>query len=305
MSKIDIYQQLTDRIIEKLKEGTIPWKKPWKSLAVAMPQNFLTKHKYRGANFWNLLFEDRVTPYWLTFKQIKQLGGKVKKGQKGMPLIFWKMIVGEKDGKEYSYPIAKRYYVWNLEQTDIMNPIEQMSIETYADRDEVDITNIELFIKTIKDKVAPYEHSMVEQAYYNPNTDSIMMPDKKRFDFAEPYYATLFHEMGHSTGHKSRLNRTNFSYPKGSPEYAREELVAELVSCFLCETVWIVNDTIDNAASYINSWIKVLQNDNRIIYDAMKDAFKVLEYLKLVESDQESPPVTIHENDQEQADRRQ
>jgi antirestriction protein ArdC len=303
MSKISIYKQLTDRVIAKLKQGEIPWKREWKSLSIGMPKNFLSKRAYSGVNFWNLLFENRATPYWLTFKQVKQLGGKVNKGEKSTPVVFWKMIIKVDGDEQIKYPIAKKYNLFNLEQTNLTNPFETEMQEILEGREFADITNIELFIEQIQPKVAPYTHSLIENAYYRPSTDTVMMPDKRRFEYEEAYYATLFHEFGHSTGHTSRLNRDGIMgrHPKGSPEYAREELVAELVSCFLCETVSIVNGTIDNASAYIQHWLGVLQKDERIVYDAMRDAFKVLEYLNLIEHEENNLETVHAESGSEEA----
>ena len=125
--KIDLYQQLTDKIVAKLEQGEIPWKKPWKSVQFGYPQNFISKKVYRGCNFFLTMFEDRQTPYWLTYKQAKDLGGQVRKGEYGIPIIYFNMIEKEDDnGKSYTIPIVKKSTVFNIEQCDgIENPFAE------------------------------------------------------------------------------------------------------------------------------------------------------------------------------------
>lgn len=286
--KVDVYQQLTDKIISKLEEGEIPWKKPWKSIQFGYPQNFISKKVYKGANFFEALFEDRATPYWLTYKQAKELGGNVKKGEHGIPIIYFQFIEKkDANGNDVKFPMVKKSTVFNLEQIEgIENPFAE-KIRKFEEEDLVEfnpIENCEELLSTFVDKVAPYSHDNGQKAFYRPGADTITMPNQNYFRKSEGYYCTLFHEMAHSTGHSDRLDRDGIigHHKKGSKGYAREELVAELTSAFLCSKAGIENEVVDNNAAYIQSWLGVLKNDKMVVYDAMKDAFKAIEYLGIL-----------------------
>jgi antirestriction protein ArdC len=287
-NKVDIYQQLTDKIISKLEQGNIPWQKPWKSIQFGLPQNFISKKVYRGCNFFEALFEDRATPYWLTYKQAKELGGNVKKGETGIPIIYFQLIEREQSNGDISrFPMVKKSTVFNLEQIEgIVNPFAEEK-KKFEEENLIDFNPIESceeLLSTFIDKVAPYSHDSGQRAFYRPGIDAIVMPEKEYFHKPEGYYSTLFHEMAHSTGHTTRLDRDGIigHHQKGSKGYAREELVAELTSAFLCSKAGIENDVIENNAAYIQNWLGALKNDKMIVYDAMKDAFKAIEYLGIL-----------------------
>ena len=286
--KIDVYQQLTDKIVSKLEQGEIPWKKPWKSIQFGYPQNFISKKVYKGCNFFEALFEDRATPYWLTYKQAKELGGQVKRGEQGIPIIYFNLLKKEDDtGMEYTIPLVKKSTVFNLEQIEgIENPFAEEK-KKFEEENLIDFNPIESceeLLTTFVDKVAPYKHDDGQRAFYRPGADTIIMPNQNFFHKPEGYYGTLFHEMAHSTGHTDRLDRDGIigHHKKGSKGYAREELVAELTSAFLCSKAGIINETVDNNAAYIDNWLGALKNDKMIVYDAMKDAFKAIEYLGIL-----------------------
>lgn len=286
MSKTDIYQQITDRIVSKLEQGVIPWKKPFTTLNKSYPKNFVSKKVYNGANFFLTLLEGRNTPYWLTYNQAKQLGGNVKKGESGIPIVYFQFIEKTNDkGELYSYPIVKHSTVFNLEQVEgIVNPFEAEMENLIVKSTFNKIEECERLIEMFNVKVPPVKHSLMENAYYSPMQDFICMPLKERFKEEQFYYSTLFHEIAHSTGHESRLARQGIVKPnkKGSPEYAREELVAELSASFICAEAGIVKETEENTTAYIQSWLNALKNDNKIVYDAMRDSFKVLEHLQIL-----------------------
>lgn len=285
-AKIDPYQQITDKIVAKLEQGEIPWKKPWKSMQYGAPMNMISGKAYRGTNFFMAVMEDRESPYWLTYKQATQLGGKVKKGERGLPIIYFTILEKEQaDGKIKKIPMVRKSTVFNIEQCEgIENPtkdeIEKFKAETFTEFEAIE--SCEYLLSTFVDKVAPYEHTSHPKAYYIPSSDTINMPEKERFTSSAGYYATLFHEIGHSTGHKDRLDRDmtgNF----GTKAYAREELVAELTSAFLCTKAGIVNDTVENNTAYIQGWLTYLKNDKMLVYDAMKEAYKAIEYMGILE----------------------
>jgi antirestriction protein ArdC len=287
-AKIDVYQQLTDKIVNKLEQGEIPWKKPWKSIQFGYPQNFITKKIYKGCNFFEALLEDRATPYWLSYKQAKELGGQVRKGEHGIPIIYFQFIEKKDDnGNDVKYPMVRKSTVFNLEQIDgIVNPFaeEKKKFEEENLTEFNPIESCEELLATFADKVADYDNINSQRAFYRRSTDNITMPMKSYFHKPEGYYGVLFHEMAHSTGHTDRLDRDgiNGCHKKGSKGYAREELVAELTSAFLCSKAGIEIETLENNVAYIQSWLGALKNDKMIVYDAMKDAFKAIEYLGIL-----------------------
>ena len=285
-TKIDVYQMLTDKIISKLEQGEIPWKKPWKSVQFGYPKNMISKKIYKGANFFNTLLEDRETPLWVTFKQAQQLGGKVKKGENGTSIVYFQFLDKiDDDGKSYVIPLVKRSTVFNLEQCEgIENPFQEKIDSLNRPSAFNNIESCEELVKSFMDKVPTIENHHDGRAYYMPSADIISMPKKIRFHSEQGYYATLFHEMAHSTGHQDRLARPGIidRVEKGSQKYAKEELVAELTSAFLCSKAGIENDVIDNNAAYIQNWLGALKNDKMLVYDAMKEAFKAIEYLGIL-----------------------
>jgi len=284
--KSDPYQILTDKIISKLEQGEIPWKKPWKTLNLGYPKNMISDKVYQGVNFFNILFEDRETPVWVTFKQAKDLGGNVKKGENGIPVVYYNFIE-RLNGKEEieKIPFLKRSTVFNIEQCEgIENPYQEQIDTIKKPTVFNNIDNCEKLINSFIDKVAPFEHTNHQKAYYLPSMDSINMPEKDRFYSSENYYSTLFHEMAHSTGHNSRLNRVGIvkQAEKGSSRYAKEELIAELTSAFICNKAGIGEQVIENSTAYIQSWLGALRNDKKLVFNAMKEAYKVIEYLGIL-----------------------
>lgn len=287
-TKLDPYEKLTNKIIEKLEQGEIPWKKPWKSIQFGYPQNFISKKVYRGCNFFMTMFEERETPYWLTYKQAKDLGGQVKHGEHGVPIMYFQFIEKEdENGNIKSYPMIRKSTIFNIEQCEgIENPFEEERQRFQKENltDFNPIKSCEELLSSFEDKVAPYSFGDGQKAYYRPGADWITMPVKERFHRPEGYYATLFHEMAHSTGHSNRLDRDGIigHHQFGSKGYAREELVAELTSAFLCSKAGIENEVVDNNAAYIQNWLSALKNDKKIVYDAMRDSFKAIEYLGIL-----------------------
>jgi len=282
--KFDIYQELTDKIVGKLEKGEVPWVKAMNKATFGYPQNFLTKNIYKSSNFFMTLFEDRETPYWLTYKQAKDLGGNVRKGERGVRISYFQMMEKEVEGKIEKYPMVRYSTVFNLEQCEgIENPfqeqIDNMKLENFNT-----IETCEDLVTYIKDKVAPVGIEEGTKAFYTPAYDRITMADRLRYVSEPFYYRTLFHEMAHSTGHAKRLNRIGITSPHefGSQRYAREELVAELTSAFLCSKAGIIDETFDKSTSYINNWLGALKKDKMLVYDAMKESFKAIEYLGIL-----------------------
>ncbi len=280
----DIYQLITDRIIEKLEQGVIPWKKPW--TAGGAPQNLISKKEYRGINIFLLDCAGYSFPYFLTYKQAQDRGGNVRKGEKGFPVVFWKMVQkkkspddpgprpGEVSTKEDTFPVLRYYTVFNVEQCD--------GIEYPADWERRPLNPIpeaERIIQGMPNR--PEIKHEQQRACYSPWFDYVNMPDKDSFVSDEAYYQVLFHELTHSTGHESRLKREGITDPTffGSHAYSREELIAEMSATMLCGTCGIENSTIDNSAAYIQSWLGRLRNDKKLLVHAAGQAQKAADFI--------------------------
>jgi antirestriction protein ArdC len=263
--KFNPYQAITDRIIAALKQGDIPWRKPWKNAGT--PMNLVSKRPYRGINVFILGAMPYESPYWLTFNQCKQLGGHVLKGEKATAVVFWKTgtYEAEDDAGETETRrsfLMRLYYVFNVEQTNLANAAKEMQKE-----DPREIVSCEDVLKAYIGR-PDIKHGVNSQACYHPLTDIVEMPLKKSFDTTEHYYAVLFHELVHSTGHEKRLNR-EVKNGFGSEKYAKEELVAEMGSAFLCGLTGIDKPALqENTVAYIQSWIKALQNDPKMVVQA-------------------------------------
>jgi antirestriction protein ArdC len=291
---MNVYEIVTNRIIESLQGGIIPWQKPWKAGA-RHPKNLLTKKAYRGINVLLLWPGQFASPYWVTFRQALALGGGVHKGQKGTPIVFWKVGKREEepDGPEAetSLSFILRYYtVFNVEQCD---GLTVPAVEgTAAQIDPIE--HCEQLISDWSGKPTMTPNNPDEyRAYYRPHTDSVHMPLRNRFIDAPHYYATLFHELVHSTGHEKRLNRTNFIGSFGDHNYSKEELVAETGSAFLCAIAGISNEHIEqNTTAYIQSWIRMLKSDSKMIVQAAAQAQKAADMILMIPSDCESAEET-------------
>jgi len=273
-----VYEIITKAILEKLEEGSIPWHKPW-SGQESMPKNLITKKEYQGINAFLLGCQGYTSPFWLTFKQCKDLGGTVNKGAKATPVIYWNWIELDSDGEtEEKVPFLRYYSVFNVEQCEGIpqDKLPQAAITVNAiDR----ITVCEEIINSMTDRPA-ITHNRQAALYY-VDKDIINMPLFASFETAETYYATLFHEIIHSTGHEKRLARPGITdlSPFGTPSYSREELIAEMGAAFLCGFAGIENVTLDNSAAYIQGWLKKLRNDKKLVIVAAAQAQKAANYI--------------------------
>lgn len=261
---------VTKQIIEKLEQGTIPWQKPFLNSSAV---NWKTQKEYRGIN--TLLLN---AGEYATFNQIKEAGGKVKKGEKSSIVVFWKMLeVKNKDtGMEEQIPMLRYYRVFKVgEQTEDIKP--KRKTETFSHNT---IESAEAIIKNFKDK--PKITFANNAAYYQPDLDFVNVPPKTSFPKIHDYYSVLFHELVHSTGHEKRLNREGIAkFDKfGSKQYSREELIAEIGASMLCGVAGIEDRTIDNSASYIKSWLSALNNDSTLIIKASQQAQKASDFMQ-------------------------
>jgi antirestriction protein ArdC len=268
------YDRITERIIELLEQGTVPWHKPWKA-KTAWPRNLLTKKPYRGVNVFLLVSMSYESPFWLTFHQAQELGGSIRKGEKACPVVFWKRLEIEdaKTGEAQRIPLLRIYHVFNTAQCEGLKALPA------ADDLAVSVTKPAEIMAHMPHPPA-LKHGM-SRAYYSPAQDEVGLPHRERFETETGYYATLFHELVHSTGHKSRLHRATLveNTGFGSDPYSREEFIAELGSAFLCGYAEIVDRTIDNSAAYLESWLKQLKNDRTLIVQAAAQAQKAADYI--------------------------
>jgi len=270
----DVYAIVTNRIIEQLEKGVIPWRKPWKGNPA---MNYITRKPYRGVN-------PMLLPYggeYLTFLQAKELGGHVKKGEKGNMVVFFKPLEVDdtKTGDKKTITLLKYSTVFHLSQIegiqsklpptildDTIKPIEtaQKVIAGYIARSGVQITTV----------------IGNDEAYYSPSADTITLPAIGQFNNANDFYSVYFHEAAHSTGHVSRLNRDIGTSSFGTQKYSREELVAEIAAAMLMNEVGIeIPQTIENSASYIKSWLSKLRDDNKMILTAGSAAQKAADLI--------------------------
>ena len=282
--KADAFQVITDRIIGLLETGTIPWQKPWQGGA-GMPKNLISRKEYRGINTFLLHAMMYENPYWLTFNQAKGLGGHVKQGEKACPVVFWKWLDVEDSGSptgKKRVPFLRYYSVFNLAQCEGI-PIDKLPVIDGGKREHTPIAAAEQIVAAMPKR--PAIENTWQRAFYSPGKDFVGMPAPETFRSAEDYYSVLFHELTHSTGHESRLNRKGVSgtngewSPFGSQSYSQEELVAEMGAAFLCGQVGIVERTIDNSAAYIKSWLERLKDDRKLVIYAAAQAQKAADFI--------------------------
>lgn len=254
-----------------LETGTCPWHRPWNKLTT-YPQNYVSRRSYNGLNFLILTMEGRELPFYLTYKQAHDLGGTVKKGERGMPIVYWQILKSktqtDQDGNPKKVPLLRYYTVFNASQID---GIDFPTVPSRTGTEFNPITAAEAVVSNWRH--APTIEHGFNSARYCPATDTIQMPSPGSFDTPAHYYATLFHEIGHATGHTSRLSR-KIDNRFGSPDYSREELVAEMTSAFLCAHCGIDNSTTEQTTAYLASWIKALKGDPRLVVTAASAAQK-------------------------------
>ena len=244
------YREITNEIIQKLSQGTIPWHQAWKS---GLPANAVTHKAYRGVNIWLLATYQYQSNLWLTYNQARLLGGFVKRGEHGRQIVFWKLLEREDEETEEieTIPMLRTYTVFNLEQTTIES--ETRVVEP---------------ILSAQGIVDGYQGPAMEPGHpaYLPTTDTVTMPSITAFDTADEYYSTLFHELSHSTGHPSRLNRP-LSTGFRTDSYAEEEVIAEMSASYLCAMAGtqVYVRTMENSAAYIQHWIKRFQDNDRLV----------------------------------------
>jgi len=288
----DLYQEITDKIIAEMEQGRLPWVQPWNSshaaCAVGLPVNASTQRHYSGINIlilWGAVFDREFTSQcWLTFKQAKALGGTVRKGEHGQIVCYADRFTPQSereqarvDGREaQAIPFLKRYRVFNMDQCDGLPDDIMASPQPLPEREIIPRAE-----KLAKASGADIRHGG-DRAFYSPLLDYIQLPPQPAFTDQINFYRSLFHELSHQVGHPSRLNRDQTG-SFGSKAYAREELIAEMGSAFICAALNIVPTV--RHADYLANWLSVLKEDKRAIFRAASQAGKVAEYLFTLEQD--------------------
>lgn len=273
--KTDIYQTVTDSIIEALEIGVKPWVCPWvrQGQVSGLPSNLTTGNAYNGINIMLLWCSAAKQGFndsrWLTYKQAQELGAQVRRGEQGTAAIYYKTLEKENDqGDIDRIPMIKSFTVFNVNQIDGLNlDVEPLSETTFDP-----LPNVEALIQRSGAKI----NEQGAQAFYNPSIDEIWLPERQRFVEAAGFYATGLHELVHWTGAKHRLNRDKGG-KFGSEGYAFEELIAELGSAFLIADLGVIGEIQHD--SYIASWLEALKNDKRYIFKAASAASKAHRFL--------------------------
>ena len=262
---------VTDIIIKKLEKGVIPWFKPWQG---GESINYVTRKPYKGIN--RLLLDGGE---YLTFNQIQERGGKIKKGAKAEKVVFYKELTYKEtteEGEEtITNPKLLRYYnVFSL--TDVEGIESKTKL---CENKNYEIERCEKLIKEYTKRTGiVFSQQESTRAYYSAAEDKIVVPKLEQFKSSESYYATAFHEITHSTGHSSRLNRLE-STEFGSTKYGKEELTAEIGSAGICNIMGIDQSVIDNSAAYISSWIKAIKGNPNMILAAAAKAQQAIDYI--------------------------
>ena len=291
-------ERVAGELIEQIKAGVAPWQKPWKPGESFTPENLATRRPYRGGNSLYLMSRAIGRGYgdhrWGTYRQIEAAGGQVRKGERGTPVLFFtdqgrspaKDEAGkplkDKDGKQLyqkyqrSHPVVRQYTVFNAEQADGL-PLPPRTVQAPSEWNthrEAD--------RLIRASGVDVSHVAGDRAYYNLDTDQVVLPEREQFPTATAYYQTAMHELGHATGHPARMNRESLqegiTQGFGSPEYAREELRAEVSAMMTGEQMGVGHDP-KRGASYVEHWVKVLEEDPREIHRAAGEAQHMSDYL--------------------------
>lgn len=276
--KKSVYEMITERIIEQLEKGIIPWQKPWTGTHSGA-YNRISNKPYSLLNQMILKHGGE----YATFKQWSDLGGKIRKGEKSEVVTFWKIQPYEEENENgekviKQIPLLRYYNVFHISQVDGVEPKEQLKISDLEPIEEAE---------NIKNEYMNREHlkifeKVTNRAFYTPTFDFIEVPCREQYQNIEEFYSTLFHEMIHSTGHKSRLNRSDMQgiVRHGSEKYSKEELTAELGSATLINMLGIETEkSFRNSSAYIQNWLQVLKNDNKFIVSASSKAEKAVKYI--------------------------
>ena len=284
---MDIYAMVTDKIINLLESGMVPWRRPWTSTGV--PRNLVSKKPYRGVNMFLLSASKYVSPFWLTMRQANELGGHIRKGEESTAIVFWKIEDAKRSAEDLANEeteekktrrrfLLRFYRVWNLEQCELPQSVldKLPKMETHQH------DPIEAVEKIIAGMPNPPEIVRGgSKAFYSPIIDRITLPPRELFISAEEEAATTTHELVHFSGGEKRLAREGIceAAPFGSPVYSKEELVAEMGAAFLCAEAGISNAVLANQAAYVAGWLKKLRDDRKLLIHAAAQAQHAVDYI--------------------------
>lgn len=285
-NSFDLYEKITNDMIESIEsEKTLPWQKPWNG---GGPRNAISNKPYRGINTFILSLKKYTSPFWLTMDQANKLGGRIKKGEKATYITFWKFLkfdngVDESgNAKSKNIPMLRYFLVFNVEQCEKLKLPKHCELKTL---DFNPIAECEKIVDSYKDApeiVSEYGN----RACYIPMVDKINMPSKESFNTVEGYYATLFHEMGHSARVEKRLDQEKasggrgFSHRFGDEDYSFEELCAEFTASYLCGISNISHVVANNSAAYLQGWLEVFKKDKKMLIKAAGLAQKRADYIQ-------------------------
>jgi antirestriction protein ArdC len=272
-----VYSIVTEQVIKLMESGTVPWRRPWQT---APPCNLISQKEYRGINTFLLAASGMPSKYWLTYAQAAKLGGRVKAGEHGSMVVFWNVgeeEINPKTGKLSKSFLLRYYRVFNLSQTEGIS--NKLGLAEQSAKPVPDIEACEALVAAMPN--AP-QFRQSDRASYSPRADVVSMPPKSVFNSSEGYYATLFHELTHSTGHASRVGREGIEEVNGfgTEMYSKEELIAEMGSALLCGVTGIAPATLENSAAYLRSWISVLKGDSKLLVTAASQAQKAADYIR-------------------------
>ena len=296
-SRVTVYERVTERITELLKQGVVPWQKPWNA-HVGPPRNGVSGRYYRGLNIFLLSLAGFDSPWWLTPRQVNGLDGHIRKGERVTWIFFWKRWLPKDQSIEVTEMehtseettankrpalIARAYRVVNVDQcqgSGIDRFREKHAVQGPPQKDNDPIAGCEQIVAGMPSPPA-IRHGG-NRACYWPGIDQISMPKRETFVSSEAFYSTLYHELVHSTGHPDRLNRKTLvaGAPFRSPIYSREELTAEMGAAFLCAQAGIGDPTIENSAAYLQGWLKYLSSDPKALLVAGAQAQKAADYVQ-------------------------
>ncbi|MEM8783465.1 MAG: zincin-like metallopeptidase domain-containing protein [Planctomycetota bacterium] len=274
MARIDLYQHVTDQVLAALEAGTVPWRHPILGGGDdGLPRN-LSGRTYRGVNLFTLGFtawqRGYARPLWMTYRQAFAAGGHVRVGEKSSLVIFWKPLerIDPETREKKLTPVLKHFRVFNLDQTEgvVLPPEEAPPAATV--RPFRGIAKAAALMNGFEG--GPQIVHGGARACYLPRLDTVRLPEPGRFVDEPSYYATAFHELVHATGHPIRLDRGlgEKLAPFGSPDYSKEELVAEMGAACLCAVAGIAPATLDQQAAYVDNWLQRLRNDKRLVVTA-------------------------------------
>ena len=288
----DIQQEVTDQIIKAMEAGTVPWEKPWSGGGSGVPVSMSSGKAYRGINYvlldMSAMIQGFTSPHWGTYKQITELGGQVNKGQKGTPIILYKPLTKETTNdkgetvEERSGVLMRSFTVFNASQCSDL-PERYTKIEPDKRSEHERIEEAERVVQEYLDNNGPTLRHGGGQAFYMSSQDLVVVPDLANFRSPEAYYGTVLHELGHSTGHKTRLDREGVTDGAqfGSERYAAEELIAEMTSAMGCAALGIPNQEIEieQRAAYIENWLTALKDDKTLVIKAAAAAQKAVDHI--------------------------